>query len=109
MEHSPMPNRLPADLLTLTAATATRLIRDGKLRPEALMDAYLDHIAARNPAVEAFAHSIPLMPARGRHCPDRPPPRHPHRHQGRPRHRRHARQYGSPIWASADRKADSAP
>ena len=56
MEHPVMPNGLPDDLLTLTATAATRLIRDGKLHPEALMDAYLDHIAARNPTVEAFAH-----------------------------------------------------
>lgn len=47
---------MPPDVLKLTAAQAVRLIHGGKLRPEALIDAYLDHIARREPGVLAFAH-----------------------------------------------------
>ena len=39
----------------LTATAAAALIRDGQLRPEALMEACLDRIAAREPRVRAFA------------------------------------------------------
>ncbi|MEO9188419.1 MAG: amidase family protein, partial [Acetobacteraceae bacterium] len=39
----------------LTATDATARIRDGRLRPEALMEACLDRIASREPAVGAFA------------------------------------------------------
>ena len=41
---------MSSDLISLTATQAVRLIHDGKLRPEALMDAYLDHIARRDPS-----------------------------------------------------------
>src|SRR3978361_1819188 len=58
-----MPNTIPTDLTRLTATAAVRLIQDGKPRPEALMDAYLDQIAARDPTVKAFAH---LNPAQAR-------------------------------------------
>jgi Asp-tRNA(Asn)/Glu-tRNA(Gln) amidotransferase A subunit family amidase len=50
---------MSADLTGLTAGAAARLIRDGKLRPEALMGAYLDRIAIRDPTVRAFAHFDP--------------------------------------------------
>jgi len=43
----------------MTAVQAVRLIHEGALRPEALMDAYLDRIAARDPTVLAFAHLDP--------------------------------------------------
>ncbi|MGH7066833.1 MAG: amidase [Acetobacteraceae bacterium] len=39
----------------LTATVATRLIREGKLRPEALTEACLDRIAGREEKVRAFA------------------------------------------------------
>jgi Asp-tRNA(Asn)/Glu-tRNA(Gln) amidotransferase A subunit family amidase len=39
----------------LTAHAAAALVRDGRLRPEALMEACLDRIAAREPTVHAFA------------------------------------------------------
>ena len=48
-----------ADLDSLTATAAVRLVQSGKLRPEALMEAYLDHIAQRDPSVLAFAHFDP--------------------------------------------------
>ncbi len=43
------------DLSRLTATEAARLIRDDRLRPEDLMAACLDRIAAREPEVRAFA------------------------------------------------------
>ena len=43
------------DPATLTASEATRLIRDGRLRPIDLMEACLARIAEREPAVLAFA------------------------------------------------------
>jgi Asp-tRNA(Asn)/Glu-tRNA(Gln) amidotransferase A subunit family amidase len=49
------------DLTTLTATASVRLIHDGKLRPEALMVAYLDHIASRDPTVRAFTHFDPAQ------------------------------------------------
>ena len=52
---------MPSDLLGLTAIQAVRLIHDGKLRPEALMEAYLDHIADRDFSVRAFAHFDPAQ------------------------------------------------
>jgi Asp-tRNA(Asn)/Glu-tRNA(Gln) amidotransferase A subunit family amidase len=89
---------------------ATRLIHDGKLRPEALMDAYLDRIASRNPSVEAFAHfdaaharaaasAAPKGPLQGipigvkdvLDTADMPS------------------QYGSPIWTGWQPRSDAAP
>ncbi|HME26756.1 MAG TPA: amidase [Acetobacteraceae bacterium] len=43
------------DPARLTATAAARLIRDGRLRPVELMEACLARIAAREPAVRAFA------------------------------------------------------
>ncbi len=37
------------NLVSLTATQAVRMIHGGKLRPETLMDAYLDHITHRDP------------------------------------------------------------
>jgi Asp-tRNA(Asn)/Glu-tRNA(Gln) amidotransferase A subunit family amidase len=52
---------MSSNLVSLTANQAVRLIHDGKLRPEALMDAYLDHIAHRDPAIRAFTHFDPAQ------------------------------------------------
>jgi Asp-tRNA(Asn)/Glu-tRNA(Gln) amidotransferase A subunit family amidase len=102
-----MPN---ADLLSLTASVAVRLIHDGKLRPEALMDAYLDHIASRDPTVLAFAHFDPIQ-ARAAAATSRPGPL-----QGIPIGIKDVldtadmpSQYGSPIWTGWRPRADSAP
>jgi Asp-tRNA(Asn)/Glu-tRNA(Gln) amidotransferase A subunit family amidase len=56
-----MPDDLPGDLSGLTAVQAARAIRDGKLHPEALIDAYLDRIASRDARVRAFAHFDPAQ------------------------------------------------
>jgi Asp-tRNA(Asn)/Glu-tRNA(Gln) amidotransferase A subunit family amidase len=101
---------MQSDLLALTATAAASLIRDGKLRPEALMDAYLDHIATRNPTVEAFVHFDPAQ-ARAAGAATKPGPL-----QGIPIGIKDVldtadmpSQYGSPIWANHQSRADSAP
>jgi Asp-tRNA(Asn)/Glu-tRNA(Gln) amidotransferase A subunit family amidase len=101
---------MPADPLSLTATAAVRLIHDGKLRPEALMAAYLDHIASRDPTVLAFAHFDPAQP-RVAAAATRSGPL-----QGIPIGIKDVldtadmpSQYGSPIWAGWQPKADSAP
>ncbi len=43
------------DPARLTATEAARLIREGRLQPHELMEACLARIAAREPAVRAFA------------------------------------------------------
>jgi Asp-tRNA(Asn)/Glu-tRNA(Gln) amidotransferase A subunit family amidase len=98
------------ELLSLTATQAVRLIHAGKLRPEALMDAYLDHIARRDPGVLAFAHFDPDQ-ARAASASARPGPL-----QGIPIGAKDVldtadmpSQYGSPIWTSWQPRADSAP
>jgi Asp-tRNA(Asn)/Glu-tRNA(Gln) amidotransferase A subunit family amidase len=98
------------ELLSLTATQAVRLIHDGKLRPEALMDAYLDHIARRDPGVLAFAHFDPVQ-ARAAAASARPGPL-----QGIPIGAKDVldtadmpSQYGSPIWTGWQPRADSAP
>jgi Asp-tRNA(Asn)/Glu-tRNA(Gln) amidotransferase A subunit family amidase len=98
------------ELLSLTASQAVRLIHDGKLRPEALMDAYLDHIASRDPGVLAFAHFDPAQ-ARAAAASARPGPL-----QGIPIGIKDVldtadmpSQYGSPIWTGWQPRADSAP
>ena len=82
---------MPSDLLSLTASQAVRLIRDGELRSEALMDAYLDRIANRDPTVLGFAHfqSRP-SPSGGCVGSSRPTAGHPHRREGRSGYRRYA-------------------
>jgi Asp-tRNA(Asn)/Glu-tRNA(Gln) amidotransferase A subunit family amidase len=106
MENCTMSN----ELLSLTATQAVRLIHDGKLRPEALMDAYLDHIASRDPGVQAFAHFDPAQ-ARAAAASARPGPL-----QGIPIGAKDVldtadmpSQYGSPIWTGWQPRADSAP
>ena len=52
---------MSSNLVSLPATQAVRLIHDGKLCPEALMDAYLDHITHRDPAVRPFTHFDPAQ------------------------------------------------
>jgi Asp-tRNA(Asn)/Glu-tRNA(Gln) amidotransferase A subunit family amidase len=101
---------MSGDLLSLTASEAVRLIHDGKLRPEALMDAYLDRIASRDPGVLAFAH-FDAAQARTAAVTARPGPL-----QGIPIGVKDVldtadmpSQYGSPIWSGWRPRADSAP
>ena len=101
---------MPGDLIGLTATQAVRLIRDGKLRPEALIAAYLDHIAHRDPTVQAFTHFDPAQ-ARAAAAKAKPGPL-----QGIPIGVKDVldtadmpSQYGSPIWANHQPKADAAP
>jgi Asp-tRNA(Asn)/Glu-tRNA(Gln) amidotransferase A subunit family amidase len=100
---------MSGDLLGLTATQAVHLIREGKLRPEALMDATLDHIAKRDPSVKAFAHFDPAR-ARAAAASAKPGPL-----QGVPIGVKDVldtadmpSQYGSPIWAGWQPRADSA-
>jgi Asp-tRNA(Asn)/Glu-tRNA(Gln) amidotransferase A subunit family amidase len=105
-----VPHDLSADLLSLTATAAARLVRDGKLRPEALTDAYLDHIATRDPSVRAFTH---FDPAQARATAGSAPPGPL---QGIPIGVKDVldtadmpSQYGSPIWTGWRPRSDSAP
>ncbi len=50
---------MTADLHNLTATQAVRRIHEGTLRPEDLMEAYIERIAERDPNVRAFAHFDP--------------------------------------------------
>jgi Asp-tRNA(Asn)/Glu-tRNA(Gln) amidotransferase A subunit family amidase len=100
---------MSGDLLSQTATAAVRLIHDGKLRPEALMDAYLDRIASRNPSVLAFAHFDPAQ-ARAAAAKARPGAL-----QGIPIGIKDMldtadmpSQYGSPIWTGWHPRADAA-
>ncbi len=104
-----MPQAPSGDLCSLTAVQATRAIRDGKLRPEALMDAYLDHIASRDATVRAFAHCDPAQArAAAATAPIGPL-------QGIPIGVKDVldtadmpSQYGSPIWTDWQPRADAA-
>jgi Asp-tRNA(Asn)/Glu-tRNA(Gln) amidotransferase A subunit family amidase len=105
-----MSHGLPADLCSLTVTAGVRLIQNGKLRPEAMMDAYLDRIAGREPAVRAFTHFDPAQ-ARAAAATARPGPL-----QGIPIGIKDVldtadmpSQYGSPIWTGWQPRADSAP
>ncbi|MGA9866658.1 MAG: amidase, partial [Acetobacteraceae bacterium] len=98
-----------SDPSRLTATEAAARIRDGRLRSDALMEACLDRIAAREPAVGAFAwfdaatarrvggaalpgplHGLPLGVKDVLDTADMPS------------------QYGSPIWEGWRPKADAA-
>src|SRR5258708_1511086 len=101
---------LPNDLRALTAMQAVRLIHDGKLRPEDLTEAYLARIAEREPLIQAFAH-FDAEYARKSAATARPGSL-----QGLPIGLKDVldtadipSQYGSPIWAGWQPKADSAP
>jgi Asp-tRNA(Asn)/Glu-tRNA(Gln) amidotransferase A subunit family amidase len=104
-----MPHNLPDDLCSLTATAAARLIHDGKLRPETLMDAYLDNIARREANILAFVHFDPDEVRRAT-AAARPGPLH-----GIPIGIKDVldtadmpSQYGSPIWAGWRPRADAA-
>jgi Asp-tRNA(Asn)/Glu-tRNA(Gln) amidotransferase A subunit family amidase len=99
-----------SDLLGLTVTQAVRLIHDAKLRPETLLDAYLDNIASRDPGVRAFAH-FDAEPVRAATRSVRPGPL-----QGIPIGVKDVldtadmpSQYGSPIWKDWQPRSDSAP
>jgi Asp-tRNA(Asn)/Glu-tRNA(Gln) amidotransferase A subunit family amidase len=105
MEISAMP-----DPSRLTATEAARRIRAGTLTAAALMEACLDRIAARDGVVHAFAHLDPAQ-ARANAAAARPGPLH-----GIPVGVKDVldtadmpSQYGSPIWAGWQPRADSAP
>jgi len=98
-----------SDPARLSATEAARRIREGKLRPEALMEACLDRIAARDSAVRAFAHLDPAQ-ARAAAAGARPGPLH-----GLPVGVKDVLNtadmpsaYGSPIWAGWRPKSDAA-
>jgi Asp-tRNA(Asn)/Glu-tRNA(Gln) amidotransferase A subunit family amidase len=98
------------DLWRLTATDAVRQMRDGRLRPEALMEACVARIADREPSVRAFAWFDPAKALKAAAAAksgllsglpigikdvldtfDMPS------------------EYGSPIWHGWQPKADSAP
>ena len=62
---------MSSNLVSLTATQAVRMIHDGKLRPEALMNAYLDHIAHRDPAPSFHPLRPRPGPRRRRHFQNR--------------------------------------
>jgi Asp-tRNA(Asn)/Glu-tRNA(Gln) amidotransferase A subunit family amidase len=101
---------IPNDLRALTAKQAVRLIDDGTLRSEDLTEAYLARIAERESLIQAFAH-FDADYARKSAANARPGPLH-----GLPIGLKDVldtadmpSQYGSPIWAGWQPKADSAP
>jgi Asp-tRNA(Asn)/Glu-tRNA(Gln) amidotransferase A subunit family amidase len=101
---------LPNDLRSLPAKQAVSLIHDGKLRPEDLTEAYLARIGEREPLIQAFAH-FDADYARRSAASARPGPL-----CGLPIGIKDVldtadmpSQYGSPIWAGWQPRADSAP
>jgi amidase len=97
---------MSTDLADLSAIEAARRIAAGSLRPETLLEACLDRIAGREPAVRAFAH---LDPALCRAAPQRPGPL-----AGLPVGVKDVldtadqpSQYGSPIWRGHRPRADA--
>ena len=100
---------VPSDLGTLTAKQAVRLVQDGALRSEDLMEAYLARIAAREPVVKGFAW-FDAEHARKSAASARPGPL-----QGIPIGVKDVldtadmpSQYGSTIWAGWRPRADAA-
>ncbi len=100
---------MPNDPISLTATAAACLILDGKLRPEAMTEAYLDHIHRHAPGVRAFVHFDPEQ-ARTAAASVRPGPL-----RGIPIGVKDVldtadmpSQYGSPIWDGWRPKADAA-
>lgn len=100
---------MPTDIVSLTAKEAARLIHAGRLHPLDLMQAYLDRIASREPAVHAFTHFDPGH-ARAAAASAGPGPL-----QGIPIGVKDVldtadmpSQYGSPIWAGWQPRADAA-
>ena len=101
---------MTAELYNLTATEAVRRIHEGSLRPEELMEAYIERIAERDPAVRAFAHFDPDQ-ARANAAAARPGPL-----QGLPIGVKDVldtadmpSQYGSPIWEGWRPRADANP
>jgi Asp-tRNA(Asn)/Glu-tRNA(Gln) amidotransferase A subunit family amidase len=97
------------DPARLTAIQASRQIRDGKLRPEELMEACLARIAAREPVVRAFAWFDEAAAGRGA-AAARPGPLY-----GLPIGVKDVldtadmpSEYGSPIWSGWRPRADAA-
>jgi len=93
----------------LTATDAARSIDSGRLRPEELMEACLDRIAAREPAVRAFAWFDPVHARRAAQWA------RPGVLRGLPMGVKDVldtadmpSEYGSPIWAGWRPKADAA-
>jgi Asp-tRNA(Asn)/Glu-tRNA(Gln) amidotransferase A subunit family amidase len=68
---------MPSDLNTLSAAEAARRIAAGALRSEALVEACLERIAAREPDVRAWAWLDPELARRQARQLDRESPRGP--------------------------------
>jgi Asp-tRNA(Asn)/Glu-tRNA(Gln) amidotransferase A subunit family amidase len=104
-----MPHDMPTDLCTLTATRAVRLMREGTLRKEALMHAYLDRVARLEPQIRAFVDFNPDQVRRAT-AVARPGPLH-----GIPIGIKDVldtadlpSQYGSPIWKDWQPRADSA-
>ena len=99
-----------SDLHALSARQAAALVRDGKLRPEDLTEAYLARIADREQAVRAFAwFDADHARASAAAAPSGPL-------QGLPIGVKDVldtadmpSQYGSPIWDGWRPRADSAP
>jgi Asp-tRNA(Asn)/Glu-tRNA(Gln) amidotransferase A subunit family amidase len=97
------------DPASLTATEAARLVRDGKLRPIELTEAYLARIAEREPSVRAFAWFDADAARRGA-AVARPGPLH-----GLPIGVKDVldtsdmpSEYGSPIWRGWRPRADAA-
>ena len=97
------------DPARLTATTASRLIRDGRVRPAELMEACLARIAAREPLVRAFAW---FDAGAARRAAVAPPPGLLH---GLPIGVKDVldtsdmpSEYGSPIWRGWRPRADAA-
>lgn len=105
-----IPGHIQGDLHRLSATRASYLIREGRLRPETLVDAYLDVISQRDPTVRAFAHFNADQARTASSAAARGPL------QGIPIGVKDVldtadmpSQYGSPIWADWRPKADAAP
>jgi Asp-tRNA(Asn)/Glu-tRNA(Gln) amidotransferase A subunit family amidase len=105
-----MSNQSPGDLCSLTATKAVDLIHAGRVRPEALMEAYLDRVTRIEPELQAFAHFDPTQ-AHAAAASARSGPL-----QGIPIGIKDVldtadmpSEYGSPIWAGHRPRADSAP
>lgn len=104
-----MPLGTSSDPADLSATQAVAMIRNGTLRPEALIEACLDRIAARDPEIRAFVHHEPDA-ARAEAARAKPGPL-----QGIPIGIKDVLDtadmpsaYGSPIWAGHRPKADCA-
>ncbi|MBV9784109.1 MAG: amidase [Acidisphaera sp.] len=98
-----------SDYHRLTATAATRLMREGRLSAAALMEACLDRIAQREPAVRVFAHFDPEAARRAASGAS------PGMLQGLPVGVKDVldtadmpSEYGSPIWRGHRPRADAA-